>query len=554
MPTRGSSLMPVIMAGVLSGCSAGFWVEDADREVGSLLDGGITDVLDIRRQRLLHPEPLPEPEPVPQPTPDGDGETESATDPAAGGSGAAGGPEGDPAPMLPIETAEVFDLERSLRTAVKYNREYQSQREQLYSAGLSTSLARFNFGPQFNSTVSSLWSDSELASPQSEIGASLGVSQILPTGGTLALTSSANAVWPYGSQGLLDSYSSSVNASITQPLLRGAGYVPSHEPLTQAERSLIYSVRDFVLFRENFSIRIARSYYDLVFQRRRLAIEDTNLEGAVFDRRKAEALYQVERNTDLEVFRARRREIVARDQLIAVRAAYQRAVDEFKILLGLPTTDLIEIADAEPPYEAVRITVDSAVAAARHNRLDIITQRQQVEDAERGVRIAENGLLPDLDLTASYGLAGGGDGEDQLGPDEWSSSIGLNFELPLQRKPERNRYRQALIGLEQVKRSYSLRLDRLDLEIRDALRQLRSIEERIVLQEAQIEREQGAVTVTEIRYESDTADNRDLLEARQALVNAKNSLIQLKVDHFIARLSLLRDMGVFYVDDTGLWQ
>ncbi|MCA8975694.1 MAG: TolC family protein, partial [Planctomycetes bacterium] len=291
-----------------------------------------------------------------------------------------------------------------------------------------------------------------------------------------------------------------------------------------------------------------------VGQQQSLAIEDDNYSGAVFDRRKAEALHQVDRNTEQEVIRARRREIEAQDQLIEARAGYDRALDEFKILLGLQTTELIDVEISEPPYEPVRITEASAVAAARHNRLDIISERQQVEDAERSLRLAENGLLPNLDLTASYGLSGTDTELGGAGPDRWSSSVGLNFEVPLQRKSERNSYRSAVIQVEQIKRGFTQRLDQLDLEIRDALRRLRSIEQRVGLQREQIQQERGAVTLNEIRYESGKLDNRELLEARQALVNAQNALIRLKVDHFIARLSLLRDMGLFFVDESGMWQ
>lgn len=514
-------------------CSTASYVEDADREVAEILGEGALRVLGDRQARLIRPEPEPEP----------------AADPAEveRGDGAA------PA-ELQVGKAEIYDLDSALRQAVKANREFLSRRESLYQQGLSYSLSRFSFGPQLNATVSGLWSSQDLGSDQSEIGGSFGVSQILPTGGTLSLTSSANAVWPFGSSSFSNNYSSSVGASLRQPLLRGAGYEASHEGLTQAERGLVYSIREFELFRENFTITVARTFFSLVSQQQTLAIEDTNYQGAVFDRRKAEALHQVDRNTEQEVFRSRRREIEAQDALIAARASYDRALDEFKILLGLPTTALIDVVDVEPPYESVRVEEKSAVAAARHNRLDIQTQREQVEDSERALRLAENGLLPNLDLTASYRLFGSGPQAYDADPDIWSSSVGLNFEIPLQRKSERNSYRFAQIALEQARRGLTQRLDQLDLEVRDALRNLKSIEDRIELQREQIVREQGAVTVSEIRYESGKLDNRDLLEARQALVNAQNALIRLKVDHFIARLSLLRDMGLFFVDGEGMWQ
>src|SRR5436190_293415 len=103
-------------------------------------------------------------------------------------------------------------------------------------------------------------------------------------------------------------YGTSAGVTLSQPLLRGAGHDIAWEPLTQAERSLTYAIRNYEECRERFSIDIAREYYDLLTQQKTLANEDLNYANAVFDRRKAEALLQVGRNTDDQVFRARRTE------------------------------------------------------------------------------------------------------------------------------------------------------------------------------------------------------------------------------------------------------
>lgn len=539
-PLPNALLLLALAAGA---CSAGAYVDDADREVAGILGEAGQRVLGGRADWIVRPEAPPEP-------PAGQTPADDAA-PGAATSAAEAQPANDAAAPAP---PEVFDLPRALLTAVHQNREFLTRRESLYQQGLSISLTRFQFGPQFASAINYVWPDREGGIAQHGAGLSLAASQILPTGGTLALTGGFDTAWPYGPNAGPDGYGSSLGVSLTQPLLRGAGYEVSHESLTSAERQLTYAVRDFELYRENFTIDVARRFFDLTSQRKTLANEDANYEAAVFDRGKAEALQQVGRNTEQEVFRARRREIEAKDQLINARAAYDRTLDTFKILLGLPTSVAIEIADVEPSYEPVRFTNESAIAAARHNRLDLITERQQLEDAERGVRLAENGLLPDFDLVANYGLNGGGNDLGSARPDIWNSSVALQFAIPLQQKGQRNAYRSARIGLEQSRRGLQLREDQLELDIRDALRNLRSTEERITLQEQQIEQEQRAVTVTQIRYEAGKLENRDLLEARQALVNAQNALIRLKADHFTARLSLLRDMGIFFVDDNGIWQ
>ena len=42
---------------------------------------------------------------------------------------------------------------------------------------------------------------------------------------------------------------STLSLDVIQPLLRGAGWAVTLEPLTQAERNLLYAVRDFARFR-----------------------------------------------------------------------------------------------------------------------------------------------------------------------------------------------------------------------------------------------------------------------------------------------------------------
>jgi outer membrane protein TolC len=360
---------------------------------------------------------------------------------------------------------------------------------------------------------------------------------------------------PVGDEDNGRTYGSALTVSVSQPLGRGAGWEVSHEGLVQAERGLVYAIRSFELFRQQQAISIARDYFQLVSRGTQIRNNEESYRGAVFDRHKAESLHLVDRNTIEDVFRARRREVSEESDLLQAKADYEAEIDDFRIRLGLPEDVRIEILPEQAPFESVRIAADSAVEVALGNRLDLITARQRLEDTERGVRIARDGLRTNVDLDAGYTLSGAaGDDFGNSGPDVWSASAGLRVDLPLQQTPERNAYRAALIDLDQARRDHELLLENVERDIRDALRQLRRIELQIDLQEQQIEEEIRAVAVTEIRVESGDADNRDLLEARQALVDLQNQLVDLKVDHFIARLSLLRDLGLLFIDAEGMWK
>jgi outer membrane protein TolC len=312
-------------------------------------------------------------------------------------------------------------------------------------------------------------------------------------------------------------------------------------------------VRDFELFREDFAIDIARDFYDLVSRRKRIANLEQSWRDAVFDRDKTEALRQVDRLQDEDVFNARRREIDAENTLLEARTDYQLALDDFKIALGLTTSAEVLVVDEEPPYRPVALDEASAVEVALANRLDLATTREQLQDVERSVVIAEDGLRPDLDLELNYGLADSVGTLPQAVPDEWETTAALVLELPLNRRAERNAYRASLIALDRARRDLQLELDGVERDVRSQLRSLRQIEQQIELQKEQITQEQRAVAVTQIRYESGDADSRDLLDARQSLVDAQNELIDLQARHVIARLTLLRTLGVLFLGDDGMW-
>ncbi len=540
----------VLASGIPACLSADAFAADADREVAGLLEATRGSTLAGRESWVLQPAPAPTPPPEPPPAPA----------PALPPSPAAAEPE--PAPAAAAATTPDdgakgadgglrLDLQRALQIAVTSGRDFLDRREGVYQQGLSLSLARYNFGPLLDSTISALWSDAEGTAGQERLGATLGGKQVLPSGGSFGIAALLNET---NTAGAGDAWDSSLQLSLSQPLMRGAGYEVSHESLTQAERDMVYAVRDFELFREDFSIDIANEYFDLLSRRARLANLEQNWKDAQFDRNKADALRQVDRNRDEDVFLARRRVINAESDLLSARTSYEAAVDAFKIRLGLPASTDVALADQQPPWRPVSLDEDSAVAVALHNRLDLISATERLADVERAVRNARDGLRPDVGLTLAYGTTGAnGHFVNGAVPDDWAASAGVTVALPLQRQSERNAYRNALIARDKAQRDLQRQRDDIERDVVNRLRELRQVEEQVDLQRQQIAQEQRAVAVTEIRYEAGDVENRDLLDARQSLVDAQNALIDLLARHFIARLTLQRTLGVLFVDDDGMW-
>lgn len=453
--------------------------------------------------------------------------------------------------------AKELDLRESLRIAFSTGREYLTQKEALYLEGLQFTLTRYTFGPILDSTIEYLWNYNEASPNSHSLRLPLSVRQILPLGGQVTGSVAHSAARVRDLDPLTPNdfqWTSDYQVNLQQPLLRGAGYQASHEALTQAQRSLLYAVRAFELFRQDYAIRIADAYYGLVSQKKQLENDEQNYLDAAYDTRKAEALRKLDRNKPDDVFQARRREITEETALLGARTRYQLALDEFKILLGLPTATPIELAAVEPPFERIDLESRSAVEVALHNRLELHTQRDGVDDAKRRLRISRQDLLPRFDATAAYGTASRGGVTDDATPNQRSGSAGLTLELPLDRKAEANAYRSAQIAVDRAQRDLRQAEDELERNVLNALRELEQFEKQITLQEEQIVSERRAVAVMQIRVEADEAQQRDLSEARQSLNTALNQLIDLKVQHFIARLRLKRNLGILFVNPEGMWE
>jgi outer membrane protein TolC len=61
------------------------------------------------------------------------------------------------------------------------------------------------------------------------------------------------------------------------------------------------------------------------------------------------------------------------------------------------------------------------------------------------------------------------------------------------------------------------------------------------------------VKSTTLFFEAGRIQIRDLLEAQEALVTAKNALTSAIVDYRVAELEFQRDAGLLRVDEGGLW-
>lgn len=591
------ALMITLSIVAISGCSPARYRDSADRETYGILNAKSTDLPGMEEDFSIEPErgwtPL---EGLP---------ANSEIDPALG-------PQGESE-----RDAQILSLEQALNIAVRNSRAYQNRKESLYLQALSLTLERHRYTPIFSGSLSGDYVHStrdvvhpsdftealnsadgilssfreltgtpaglleqyaalvreagelagfdqprlDIVSEESVTGqTSAGVNVLLRGGGRIALNLTSNFL-RFLTGDSRTATSSALTATVTQPLLRGAGADIAAERLTQAERDTLYALRDFTQFRKEFVVTICTQYYQVLQNKdvlRNTWQSYQNFQQAVERER---ALTTEGRRTQGDLGRFVQAQYNAENTWINAIRRYKEQLDQFKIQLGLSTDAEIILDDLEMDQlreiglQHPEISPEDAVQVALAARLDYYNAKDRTYDAERRVKVAANALKPGLDLI----LAGrvdstGQDNFQELDFQRARWNAGFDADLPLDRKAERNAYRAALIAYERALRDFSLEEDNVKFEVRASWRNLEQARRNYEIALQSVQLNERRVEEQALLAELGRATALNQVDAQNDLTDSQNRLTDALVSHTIARLQFWRDMGILYVKKDGQWE
>jgi hypothetical protein len=154
----------------------------------------------------------------------------------------------------------LLDLNQSVQLGFLCSREFQTVRENLYLTALPVTAERFSFvaQPFLAEQLIRQRNGSELPGAQNAWlnNSTLGFTKLFSTGALLLANFANQTVYNLG---MSPGPTSVSNASLdfVQPFLRGGGRALNLEPLTQAERNLMYAIRDFYRLRQEYFVFFA---------------------------------------------------------------------------------------------------------------------------------------------------------------------------------------------------------------------------------------------------------------------------------------------------------
>ncbi|MDA7921596.1 TolC family protein, partial [Verrucomicrobiales bacterium] len=463
--------------------------------------------------------------------------------------------------------AKVLDLDDAMEAGITYGRDYLTQRERVFISALDLTLARWRLTPIFNVNGSGLRAgDSRNAQVQQNLTElvstntmaqtrTIGVNWLAMTGARVSADFTQDFLrFITGNRSINES---DLAVSVVQPLLKGGGTRVTMEALTQEERDLLYDLRNFANFRRSFIVDVVSDYYNVLQARDQVRNSYVAYQGFLKNDEREQALAEEDRRTKTQIGLLRQATLSSESRWINSIRNYQTRLDNLKLSLGLPVEKQIMLDDKELQklrIESLPLTRDEAVGIALVTRPEIANVNDQVVDAERRIEVAKNGLLPGVDVGLDYNtVSNQADTTPGINFDRRRWSTSLDVDLPLDRKSERNTYRVAFITLDRAKRNAEAQEDQVRLQIYDDWRALDQAQLNFEIAEKGVELAIRRLEEQNLLQDLGRGEARDLIDAQNDLLSARNQRTSTVVDHTLARLRLWRDMGILYIKEDGSW-
>lgn len=496
-----------------------------------------------------------------------------------------------PTEIPPLKAGEVWDmsLEEAYRVALARNLDLQIGRYDLAISETGILGASGIFDPSLDFGVNGDYTKSPAAtqldgadiSESRNTAFTLGLSTLLPTGGTASLDfdtrrSETNSEFFF----LNPRWNSGLSATFSQPLLENFGTLVNRSGIVVAHTNRDQSAESLRIQVINTLQSVESAYWDFVAAQIQVEVAEQSLALAERLLDETEERVRVGTSAPIDLVQSEAGVASRRQELIVARNSRDNQEDALKKVLGFaaPEEWAISIRTADPRgFEPVEVDLTESIEEALARRPEIRQQRLSMGLADLQTKLARNAVLPNLDFTASYGFGGLGGTLQTTDPDTGEQSaikgglsdsidqitdadfphwtLGLRLTVPLgnhdakatlaQRRFEEERARLELRALQQ-NITHEVRL--AVRALRDGAANVEAAEASRVLQEKNVEAEQT-------KFANGLSTNFQVLQVQDQLASAQLSEIQARlsyrkslIGYRVATGTLLSTLGVEVMD------
>lgn len=485
---------------------------------------------------------------------------------------------------FPTQSRRVFDLtvDEAIERALDRNLDIAVERvnPQLQDLTIAESRAAFlpnvsssfDFGRSLSPSRSQLDGAGRLSQRTVEVddsNAELGLEQALGWNGgrytldwTNGRTATNNVFFSFN-----PSLSSNVALSYTQPILRGRSIDPQRRQLLVSQLNRDISDVDLRETIANTLADVRRAYWDLVYARASVDVQQQALELAEQLVRDNRIRVEVGTLAPIEIVQARseaatRRQSLAEAQQqlrtneLALKQLVVSGIDDELWDSGINAVD-------QPLLDQAPIDIDGAIRTALAARTDVERTRRQQDINTITLRNLSDATLPALDLVGSFRLQGqggtqlissalggpavvtvpGGYGDAlahiaQLEYPVWNVQLQLSY--PLGHSAQKAAHARARLQVQQTRAQIEQIELQIAAEVTNAALQIESIRERIDAARVARELAEEQLAAEESKFEVGTSTNFFVVQAQRDLATARETELRAILDYQIAVIEFER--------------
>jgi outer membrane protein len=372
--------------------------------------------------------------------------------------------------------------------------------------------------------------------------ATAGVSQLLPTGGTVGLT--ADTGWVSNSSSY---WSNDYNLTVSQPLLRNFGRENTELNIAVARVNKEATVDRFRTRLSDTVAQVRNDYFRFYLLRENLEVNKTGL--ALSQRILEETRGRVKAGVlpAMEILSAEFSVATREKGVIDAERALRDQMDVLRLELQLDPSREIVIVD-QPTREALQVAEPEALSLAVKNRPEIAAQLATIKVNDLQQRVARNRTLPELNLNANVGTAGFSDRftrahERAIGAEDPVWGVGLQFSYPIGNRAAENDYIRSKLALEQSQAQLHSLEAGIANDVKTSLRLLASSYKQIDVTSRGRAYAEERLRAFRKRNAVGLATAKDVFDVENDLITAQGNQIQALVDYNNAMTQLWHVTG-----------
>lgn len=232
----------------------------------------------------------------------------------------------------------------------------------------------------------------------------------------------------------------------------------------------------------------------------------------------------------------------AQQNYITASNEYDVAEATLNNIIGTPLGTTLLLKD-RLQYEPYENDMAYCLAYSEQHRPELKQAEYAIDSAEAALVVARSGHMPKVYANASNNW--GGNGSDWPGDDDENWSVGVTASMNVfDSGVTWSRIHAAQENLAKAKESQRQIKDNVELEVRTDYLNLREAEKRITTTQVAVASAEEDYHIAVVRYQAGVGTNIDVMDAQEALTQAKTNYYQALYNYNTSKAALNTSMGV----------